>query len=56
MKKFPAPNLDTITNYLYIYGNKILEGLDLCNLKVINCTGQEPYIAITNNNPIIDTT
>lgn len=56
MKKISAPNLDTIANYLYVYGNKILEGLDLCNLKVITCTGQEPYISIANNNPIIDTT
>ena len=54
MKKIKAPNLNTIVNYLYVSGNSNLEELNVCNLTTINCSNQEPYFYITNNNSVID--
>jgi hypothetical protein len=52
MKKIKAPNLQTIVNYLYVNGNSNLEELNICNLTNINCSNQEPYIYVTNNNGV----
>lgn len=54
LKKISAPNLNSITGYLYVRLNSVLEVLDMCNLKDIYCTTNNPNFNISGNNPALD--
>jgi hypothetical protein len=50
-----APKLQSVANYIYISGNSALVRINFCNLKEINCNGQEPYMYINANNAALNT-